>query len=175
MKISSTNKSLLVLSLTAALCALPMLATAQSAPQAKTCLFYEHFNYGGEHFGLYEGDVLVTAEGVNADPAQPGAGKRALSIPNGPNASPQSKCHPIAQRTSPSATAWGNTQPIWRPSTTIPKTKAKPLAASANKRSDEAIAAESLAHLETLDEVRSGGPQCGNHLGGVQRHAWLSK
>ena len=81
MKISTTSKALIVFSLTAALSALPLIATAQSAPQAKTCLFYEHFDYGGEHFGLYEGDVLVTGDNVNADAVQPGKGKRRFVDP----------------------------------------------------------------------------------------------
>lgn len=81
MKISTTSKALIVFSLTAVFSALPLIATAQSAPQAKTCLFYEHFNYGGEHFGLYEGDVLVTGKNVKADAVKPGKGKRRFVDP----------------------------------------------------------------------------------------------
>jgi hypothetical protein len=54
---------------------------AQSAPQAKTCLFYEHFNYAGKNFGLYEGDVLVTRADAKSDVVHPGKGKKRFVNP----------------------------------------------------------------------------------------------
>lgn len=39
----------------------------QTAPQAKTCLFFENFDYGGASFGLYSGDLLVTNANVSPD------------------------------------------------------------------------------------------------------------
>lgn len=79
------RKILIVVSGITALSTLPMIATAQSAPQAKTCLFYEHFDYAGEHFGLYEGDVLVTREDANSDVVHPGNGKRRFVSPEWAN------------------------------------------------------------------------------------------
>lgn len=35
-----------------------------TAPEKSTCLFYEHFDYKGKHFGLYKRDVLVTSNNV---------------------------------------------------------------------------------------------------------------
>ena len=58
-----------------------MQAAAQSAPQAKTCVFYEHINYTGKHFGLYAGDVLVTRDNVKSDSVHPGKGKRRFVAP----------------------------------------------------------------------------------------------
>ena len=76
MKNQMMGKALIVLAGIVALSAMPLIASAQSAPQAKTCLFFEHFNYEGEKFGLYEGDVLVTREDANSDVVHPGQGKR---------------------------------------------------------------------------------------------------
>jgi len=39
---------------------------SQTAPEKSTCLFYEHFNYQGEHFGLYKRDALVTNDSVSS-------------------------------------------------------------------------------------------------------------
>lgn len=39
-------------------------AIAQSAPEPSTCLFFEDANYGGAHFGLYNGDALKVGESV---------------------------------------------------------------------------------------------------------------
>lgn len=80
MKIQAMGKALIVLGGIAALSALPLIASAQSAPQAKTCLFYEHFNYEGRYFGLYAGDVLVTGEDVDSRAVRPGKdGRRFVS------------------------------------------------------------------------------------------------
>lgn len=85
MKLQMMGKGLIVLAGMATLAALPTLAAAQSAPQAKTCLFYEHFDYGGQHFGLYEGDVLVTRENAKTDGVHPGQGKRRFVAPEWAN------------------------------------------------------------------------------------------
>ena len=41
------------------------MSAPQTAPQAKTCQFFEDFNYQGAHFGLYTGDMLATNAQVN--------------------------------------------------------------------------------------------------------------
>lgn len=85
MNIQAAGKTLILALGIAALSALSSIAAAQSAPQAKTCLFYEHFNYEGQHFGLYEGDVLVTREDANSDVVHPGKGKRRFVSPEWKN------------------------------------------------------------------------------------------
>ena len=80
MKTKMLQALLVALAITAVSTA-SMQAVAQSAPQAKTCLFYEHFKYTGKNFGLYEGDVLVTRENVKTDSVHPGKGKRRFVAP----------------------------------------------------------------------------------------------
>jgi len=67
-EVAMTFNSLTKLSLlTAFIGALaPSVVLAQSAPNAKTCLFYEHFDFEGKHFGLHTGHILTTAENVPA-------------------------------------------------------------------------------------------------------------
>lgn len=79
------GKTLILFCAITAISALPSVAPAQSAPQAKTCLFYEHFNYEGEHFGLYAGDVLVTREDADSSVVHPGEGKRRFVSPDWAN------------------------------------------------------------------------------------------
>jgi hypothetical protein len=85
MKIQMMGKALIFLGGIAAFMTLPMTALAQTAPQAKTCLFYEHFNYAGKHFGLYEGDVLVTRADANSDVVHPKRGKQRFVSPEWAN------------------------------------------------------------------------------------------
>jgi len=58
------NAKLKLLAAITAVVAIPTMSTAQTAPQANTCLFYEHFNYEGEQFGLHKGDMLSTSDKV---------------------------------------------------------------------------------------------------------------
>lgn len=85
MNIGVIGKTLFLLGGFVAFAAMPLTAVAQSAPQAKTCLFYEHFDYAGKSFGLYEGDVLVTGEAVKSDMVRPGKNKRRFVSPEWAN------------------------------------------------------------------------------------------
>jgi hypothetical protein len=85
MKHLALSKALIFLGGIVACSILPMMAVAQSAPQAKTCLFYEHFDYRGKHFGLYEGDVLVTRADANSDVVHPKPGKQRFVSPEWAN------------------------------------------------------------------------------------------
>jgi len=44
-----------------------MVSAAQTAPEKSTCLFYEHVDYKGKHFGLYKGDALITKASVKPE------------------------------------------------------------------------------------------------------------
>ncbi len=85
MNMSGIGKTLVLLGGIVALAATPLVAVAQSAPQAKTCLFFEHFDYAGKQFGLYEGDVLVTRKDANSDVVRPIKGKKRFVSPEWAN------------------------------------------------------------------------------------------